>query len=135
MNLHILIGHLGSDPKIHTFENGNKIANFSLATTHSYKNKAGDWINKTDWHNVVVSGPVVGYVEKHFKKGCKASLQGRSRQREYTGTDDIKRYTTEVIVEKISLEDKHQSATPQTPPPPTGNSDADDDLPFKPREL
>lgn len=130
MNLQILIGHLGSDPKIHSFSDGNKIANFSLATTYSYKNKEGSWINKTDWHNIVVSGPVVAYVEKHFKKGSKASLQGRTQQREYTGTDGIKRYISEVIVDQINLEDKHQPTTPQTAPPATGNDDTDDDLPF-----
>lgn len=130
MNIQILVGHLGADPAVHTFDSGNKICKFPLATNFSYKKKGtGEWVNHTDWHNIVVSGPVVAYVENHFKKGSKASLSGRTRTREYTDASDVKRYVTEVVVDKINLEDKHVSSANTTAPGVTENQEPDD-LPF-----
>ena len=77
MNKHLLIGHIGNDPEIVNLENGNKIAKFSLATNETYKNKAGEKVSETDWHNIVVFGKQSEIVEKYFKKGSKMLIEGR----------------------------------------------------------
>lgn len=129
MNLQILIGRLGSDPVVHVFDNGNKNCKFPLATSYSYKDNDGNWQKQTDWHNIVVSGPIVSYIEKHFKKGSKASIQGRTRNREYTTSEGEKRYVTEVMASRVNLEENHQTTTQANTPSATGSNEPDD-LPF-----
>ncbi len=98
LNKVILIGNVGKPPEIRNFQDGNKVANFSLATTRSWKNKEGEWVNKTEWHNVSVFGNTVNFVEKYVKKGSKLYIEGSSETKKWTGQDGQERYATEVVL-------------------------------------
>jgi single-strand DNA-binding protein len=101
VNKVILIGRLGKDPEIKTFDNGNSIANFSLATNETYKDRNGEKQDRTDWHNIQVGIPgLVKLVQQYFKKGDVMYLEGKLRTREYE-KEGQKRYVTEVQAETI----------------------------------
>ena len=94
-----LLGNVGKDPEIKTFQNGGKVASFSLATTESWKDKAtGERKPATEWHNIVVKNEgLVGIVEKYVKKGSKLHIEGKLETRTYE-KDGSKRYVTEIVL-------------------------------------
>ena len=98
MNKVILLGHLGDDPSVKQFDNGNSVANFSLATSESYKDKnTGEWQNKTEWHKVSVFGNTVNYVSKYLAKGSKVLIEGKIQTRSWE-QDGVTKYITEIVV-------------------------------------
>ena len=106
MNAVILRGNVGQDPKITTFKDGGKVAQFSLATTErGYKTKEGKEIpDVTDWHNIVVKRTGLAEVcEKYVKKGSPLLVVGKIRTREYQDNGGQTRYVTEIIVEDMEL--------------------------------
>lgn len=143
VNKVILIGRLGKDPEIKTFDNGNSIANFSLATNETYKDRNGEKQDRTDWHNIQVGIPgLVKLVQQYFKKGDVMYLEGKLRTREYE-KEGQKRYVTEVQAETIrflpkptvSNQDGFSSTSAQTQEANTedfiaSDSPFNDDLPF-----
>jgi single-strand DNA-binding protein len=96
INKVILVGNLGKDPEIRTLESGAKVANFSLATTESYKDKSGNRVDQTEWHNIAVWRGLADVAEKYLKKGDKVYLEGKIRTRSWDDKDGNKRYTTEI---------------------------------------
>jgi single-strand DNA-binding protein len=98
-----LIGRLGQDPEIITFDDGNKIAKFSMATDDSYKDKNGDKVERTDWHNVVVKGALVKIVEEYVNKGKEIAIEGKLTTRSYETKDGEKRYITEIVCNELLL--------------------------------
>jgi single-strand DNA-binding protein len=100
VNKVILVGNLGRDPEIRTFQNGGRVANFSIATSESWKDKAtGERKEKTQWHNISVkSENLVGIVEKYIKKGSKLYIEGQLESRKYTDKDGVEKYITEVVL-------------------------------------
>ena len=92
-----LIGRLGKDPEIKTI-NQNKVANMSLATTDSYKDKEGKKVEDTQWHNIVMWGALAETAEKYFKKGMEICVEGRLVHRAYETPSGEKKYFTEVNV-------------------------------------
>ena len=100
VNKVILIGNLGKDPEIKSFQNGGKIANFSIATSEQWKDRmSGERKERTEWHNVVINGDgLVGVVERYLKKGSKVYIEGSLRTRKWQDRDGNDRYTTEVVV-------------------------------------
>lgn len=98
-----LIGRLGQDPEIITFDDGNKIAKFSMATDDSYKDKNGDKVERTDWHNVVVKGGLVKIVEEYVNKGKEIAIEGKLTTRSYETKDGEKRYITEIVCNELLL--------------------------------
>jgi single-strand DNA-binding protein len=100
VNKVILVGNLGKDPEIRTMQSGDKVANFSIATSESWKDKAsGERKEKTQWHNVVVwNQGLVGIVERFIKKGSKVYLEGQLETRKYTDNNGVDKYTTEVVL-------------------------------------
>lgn len=98
-----LIGRLGQDPEIITFDDGNKIAKFSMATDDSYKDKNGDKVERTDWHNVVVKGGLVKIVEEYVNKGKEIAIEGKLTTRSYETKDGEKRYITEIHCNELLL--------------------------------
>lgn len=100
VNKVILIGNLGQDPEIRTFQNGGRVANLSVATSESWKDKAtGERKERTQWHRVVVSNEnLVVICEKYLKKGAKVFLEGQLETRKYTDKDGSEKYTTEVVL-------------------------------------
>jgi single-strand DNA-binding protein len=98
-----LIGRLGQDPEIMNFEDGNKMAKFSLATDDSYKDKNGEKVERTQWHNVVVRGGLVNIVENYVAKGKEIAVEGKLTHRSYDDKEGIKRYITEVVCNELLL--------------------------------
>ncbi len=98
-----LIGRLGQDPEIITFSEGNKMAKFSLATDDSYKNKAGEKIERTYWHNIIVNGGLVTVVENYIEKGQEIAIEGKLTNRSYETKTGEKRYVTEVVVSELLM--------------------------------
>ena len=100
VNKVILIGNLGADPEIKSFQNGGKIANIRIATSEQWKDRmTGERKERTEWHNVVINGDVlVGVVERYLKKGSKVYIEGSLRTRKWQDRDGNDRYTTEVYV-------------------------------------
>ena len=106
MNKAILKGNCGKDPEITNFDNGGKVAQFSLATTErGFKTRDGrDIPDHTDWHNIVVKkSGLAGVCEQYVKKGTPLLITGKIQTRDYTDNSGIKRYVTEIIVDELEL--------------------------------
>ncbi|WP_026940686.1 single-stranded DNA-binding protein [Hellea balneolensis] len=101
VNKVILVGNLGKDPEIRTFGNGGKVANFSVATSESWRDKqTGERKEKTEWTNVAIfNDGLVGIVEKYVKKGSKVYIEGKLQTRKWQDRDGNDRYTTEVVLQ------------------------------------
>ncbi len=100
LNKIMLIGNLGRDAETRFTNTNVSVTGFSLATTHSYKGKDGNWVNETTWHNVTVFN-LSDYMKEQLKKGRKIYVEGRLTKRDYTDKDGNKRYSTDVISERI----------------------------------
>ena len=98
-----LIGRLGQDPEITTFSDGNKMAKFSLATDDSYKDKNGQKIERTYWHNVIIKGGLVKVVESYVVKGQEIAIEGKLTNRSWEDQNGTKRYVTEVVCNELLL--------------------------------
>jgi len=96
VNKVILIGNLGKDPEVFTFENGNKKVSFSLATTESFKNKEGARVDRTEWHNIVLYRGLADIATQYLKKGQSIYLEGSIRTRTYDNSEGRKVYVTEI---------------------------------------
>ena len=138
-----LIGNLGRDPEIRSMSSGSRVANFSIATTESWKDKStGEKKEQTEWHNICVFGKLVDVIEKYVKKGSKVYISGSLKTRKWTdeasGED---KYKTEIVLNGFGSEfimldsrgDQQQQqssdATPQTQAP-ADNLPDDDQIPF-----
>lgn len=115
-----IIGRVGKDPEIRHFDNGNLVANFSVASTFKYKNRTtGEQVEETEWFNCAVYNRQAEIAEKYVKKGHVISVEGRTRTRKYTNQHGEERYATEVILNRLTLLPQRE-ATAQgsnTPPP------------------
>jgi len=98
-----LIGNLGQDPEIVNLENGTKLAKFSIATSDSYKNAAGEKVEDTQWHNIVAWGKVADIVENYLNKGKQVAVEGKLTHRSYETKTGEKRYTTEIRCNELLL--------------------------------
>ncbi len=96
VNRVILIGNLGSDPEIRSFENGSKVARFSLATSESYRDRDGQWQDRTEWHDVVSWRVLADRAEQSLRKGMQVYVEGKLIHRTWEDKDGNKRKTTEV---------------------------------------
>ena len=98
-----LIGRLGQQPEIITFEDGTKMAKFSLATDDSYKDKQGNKIERTYWHNIVVKSGLVKVVESYINKGQEVMVEGKLVTRNYETKEGEKRYITEIVCNELLM--------------------------------
>jgi single-strand DNA-binding protein len=98
-----LIGNLGADPEFKTLEGGNALARFSVATNESYKDKKGEWVTTTQWHNVVAWGKTAELSNKLLKKGAEVVLEGKLVNDAYTTKEGEKRYKTEVNLREFMV--------------------------------
>ncbi|ABG60918.1 single-stranded DNA-binding protein [Cytophaga hutchinsonii] len=103
INKVILVGNLGKDPEVRAIGTDRKVANFSLATTESYKNKSGERVDQTEWHNVVFYGPVADVIERYLRKGSQIYVEGKIRTRSYDDKDGVKKYITEIIGDTMTM--------------------------------
>lgn len=131
VNKVILVGNLGKDPEVRHLEGGAAVANFTLATSDSYKDKAGQRVDQTEWHNIVVWRGLAEIAEKYLKKGMTIYIEGKLRTRSWDDKEGHKRYTTEIVGDTftiLSKKENNQSSgndEPNISLPKTG-----DDLPF-----
>ena len=116
VNKVILLGNLGRDPEIRSMQSGSKMANFSIATSKRWKDRATqEQKEKTSWHNIVIFGDgLVDIVEKYVKKGSKVYVEGELQTRKWQDQDGKDRYSTEVILQGYNcnltlLDSKNQS--------------------------
>lgn len=104
INKVILVGNVGQDPEIRSTQDGREIANFSLATTDSWKDKnTGEKKDKTEWHRIVVfSSGLAGIVKNYVKKGSKLYIEGSLQTRKWTDKDGAEKYTTEIVLQNFN---------------------------------
>ena len=98
-----LIGNVGNDPEIKSFDGGKKVANFTIATNESYKNEKGEKVDQTEWHKVVAWGKTAEIIEKFVTKGKEVAIEGKLTHRSYEDKNGEKRYITEVVANEILL--------------------------------
>ena len=100
VNKVILIGNLGKDPEVRSTQNGGKVANLSIATSESWRDKAtGEKKEKTEWHRVVIFGNLAEIAEKYLKKGSKVYVSGSLQTRKWTDQSGTEKYSTEVVLQ------------------------------------
>lgn len=104
-----LIGNLGKDIEIKTFENGNSVANFSLATSEYYLNSEGEKVQNTQWHSIVAWGKKGELMKSTLSKGSQVLIQGKLTYRSYEDKEGTKKYVTEVVAENFFRMSKEAS--------------------------
>jgi len=128
VNKVILIGNLGKDPEVRYLDNGVAVANFSLATTENYKNKEGERVSQTEWHNIVLWRGLAEVAEKWLKKGSSVYVEGKIRTRKWEDKDGNTRYSTEILGDNITM--LGGKPLSENPVEVATASDKKDDLPF-----
>lgn len=134
INKVILVGNLGSDPEVRTFDSGKNMASFSLATSESYKDKAtGEKKSITEWHNIVLWSGLADIAGKYLKKGMKIYLEGKIRTRSYDANGS-KKFITEIVGDQLQMlgekpQQAQESVAQGKETGPAFNSSTDD-LPF-----
>ena len=103
VNKAILVGRLGRDPETRFTGGGQAVANFSVATDHSYKDRNGERQKKTEWHKIVAWGKLAEIVQKYLKKGSLIYIEGRIETREWQDKEGQKRYSTEIIASEMRM--------------------------------
>lgn len=114
-NLAILIGNIGKDAEVKTFANGGKIANFSLATSEGWKDRNGEWQNKTTWHNIKIENDrLIDNLAHKLLKGVRVCIEGKIDNRKYQDSSGQDRYVTEIVVGRfkgeVTLLDRSESS-------------------------
>jgi single-strand DNA-binding protein len=98
-----LIGHVGNDPEIKTFDGGKKLAKLSIATNESYKNDKGEKVEETQWHNLIAWGKTADTIEKYVVKGKEIAIEGKLTHKSYEDKNGEKRYVTEVVIDELLM--------------------------------
>lgn len=102
MNRAILIGRLGRDPEVRTFQNGGRVVAFALATSERWKDKAGEKQERTEWHNIQIFNEGLGKVaEQYLRKGSQCMIEGQIQTREFKDKDGNQRKATEIVVPRF----------------------------------
>lgn len=126
LNKVLLIGGLGRDPEVRYMPNGEAVANFSIATTETWKDKQGVKQERTEWHNIVTYRKLAEIVGEYLKKGSQIYLEGKLQTRKWE-KDGITRYSTEIIMDTMQmLPSKQESGTQRDSEQTSGNSSAND---------
>lgn len=103
LNKVMLIGNLGKDPEVRYTASGTAVASFSLATSEKFKNKNGDWEEKTEWHNITLWARLAEIAGEYLVKGKTVYIEGRLQTRKWQDRDGRDRYTTEIVGEKMQM--------------------------------
>ncbi len=104
VNKVILVGNLGRDPEVRTFPSGDRVANCTMATTESWKDKqTGERRELTEWHRLTFRGGLAGIVEQYLRKGSQIYVEGSIRSRKYTDKDGIEKSITEINVSDMTM--------------------------------
>jgi single-strand DNA-binding protein len=146
MNKVIIMGNLGQDPEMRYMPSGSAVANISVATSRSWKDKdSGEKKEETSWHRCVAFGRTAETIGEYFKKGRKILIEGRLQYGSYE-KDGIKRYTTDIVIDRFEFVEKREgggqrqerdqdgqqpaSRAAAEEQEPAGEPDFDDDIPF-----
>lgn len=142
INKAILVGNLGRDPEVRTLESGASVAQFTLATSDSYKNKNGERVENTEWHNIVVWRGLAEVAGKYLKKGSKVYIEGKITSRSWDDKETgQKRYITEIVADNMVMLDSKggdnngggyasNASNDMSSSAPSAASEPVDDLPF-----
>ena len=140
VNKVILIGRLGADPELKYTPSGAAVTNFNIATNEVWKDKDGNFQERTEWHRLVLWQKLAERANEYLKKGNRVYVEGQLRTRSWDDKDGVKRYTTEVVVQHMQFletKDSAGAASSAMPPPPSEEDMAGpdlasggDDLPF-----
>jgi single-strand DNA-binding protein len=103
-----LVGRLGADPEMKIYGDAKKLANLRLAVNDRYKNVQGDWIDETQWFNLIAWSKLAIYVEKYLTKGAEVAVEGRLVNKSFTDKAGIKRSTTEIVLSEILILSKQK---------------------------
>lgn len=112
VNKVILVGYVGIDPEIRYLDSGTPVCNFRMATSEVYKNKSGEKVTSTEWHNIVLWRGLAEIAEKFIKKGTQIYIEGRIRTRSWDDKDGNKRYTTEIVGDNLQMLGKRTDESP-----------------------
>ncbi|MEJ2536161.1 MAG: single-stranded DNA-binding protein [Calditrichia bacterium] len=138
VNKVLLIGRLGGDPEVRYAPSGNAVANFSMATNRSYKDKDGNQQEQTEWHRIVAWSRLAEFAKQYLHKGMRVYIEGRLQYREWQDQNGVKRNVTDVIANDIqmleSLGAKPDKGEQESPPeievPEDLDQPEDDSVPF-----
>ncbi len=142
VNKVILIGNLGGDPEVRYTPDGVAVANFSLATTESWKDRYVERQERTEWHRLVLWRQLAEIAKNYLRKGSKLYVEGKLQTRSWDDQSGQKRYTTEIVVNEMEMLDSREGGGggnmggsgadpgPSQPPPYNPQGGDDDDLPF-----
>jgi single-strand DNA-binding protein len=142
VNKVIIIGNLGRDPEVRTFQNGGKICNLRIATSESWKDKStGERKERTEWHSVaIMSEPVARIAEQYLRKGSKVYIEGQLETRKWQDQSGADRYSTEIVLrpyngtltllDKSSDSERQDRGSYQEPLGADYQGDLDDEIPF-----
>lgn len=127
INKAILVGRLGTDPETRFSREGANVCNFTIATDESYKDKAGEKNQRTEWHRIVTFGKLAEICGNYLVKGKLVYIEGRIQTRSWEDKDGVKRFTTEIVASDMKMLDaKGKDAQGVTEP----GAPIDDDVPF-----
>lgn len=150
LNKALVAGYLGKDPELRYLGNGEAVANLSVATSESWKDKHGEKQEKTEWHRVTLYRKTAEVAGEYLKKGSQVLIEGRLETRKWTDKSGVERYTTGIICDKLVMMDRkggggddddrpqgkpqgksnYSERRPQAQKTGTGFDDMDDDIPF-----
>ena len=158
VNKVIIVGNLGRDPEVRTFQNGGKVCNLAVATSERWRDRnTGENRERTEWHRVAIfAEPLVRIAEQYLRKGSKVYLEGQLETRKWQDQSGADRYSTEIALRPFKGEltmldgksggdsgnsgnhqapDQQGGSTGYSAPPTGGAPDMDDEIPFKPMVL
>ena len=133
INKVILTGNLGKDPDIQTFDSGVKKASFPIATSEEYKDKEGNKVQQTEWHNIVLWRGMAEVAEKYLNKGNQVYIEGKIKTRSWEDKDGNKRYITEIVGDNMTMLGGRRQQNGENQGDDTENipaAEGEDDLPF-----
>ncbi len=138
VNKVVLIGRLGADPEVRYAPSGSAVANFRIATNHSYKDRDGNFQEVTAWHRIVAWTRLAEFAKQYLHKGMRVYVEGRIQYREWEDQNGVKRNTTEIIANDIQMLDsppaqeaiQDEIADSEFDSPSENDQVADEDVPF-----
>jgi len=126
VNKVILVGNVGKDPEVRYLEGGTAVCSFPLATSATYRNRDGERITSTEWHNIVLWRGLAEIAERYVKKGSQLFIEGRIRTRSWDDREGNKRYTTEIIADNMQMLGRRPDDTSSDTQAPSEESQTDD---------
>ena len=103
VNKAIILGNVGKDPEMRQTQSGEPVANFSIATSEKYKDKTGNQVEKTEWHNIVAFGKLAGIISQYVNKGDQLYIEGKITTRKWQDKTGADRWSTEIIANQMQM--------------------------------